>query len=139
MEPVLKGEADLVIGSRFMKEADRSTYQFSLFRDLGNGFLNRFMSLLAGQRITDVTTGSKVENKKAIWDINFRDNRFFYEMEIVLRGALKGCRIVQLPVRYSSRQGGASGHGTGLKEFCSIARTGLLIAFKGLLIRFKLW
>ncbi len=139
VEPVLKGEADLVVGSRFMKEADRSSYQFSLFRDLGNGFLNRFMSLLAGQKITDVTTGSKVWNRKAIWEINFRDNRFIYEMEIVLRGALKGYRIVQLPVSYSSRQGGASGHGTGLKEFCSIARTGFLIAFKGLLIRLKLW
>lgn len=137
--PVLEGKADVVIGSRFMKGADRSAYQSSFFRDKGNTFLNRFISMLAGQQVTDVTTGLKAWNKKAIWEIQFRDNHFVYEMEIVLRGALKGYRILQVPVTYASRQGGYSGHGTGLKEFYSIAKTGLMIAFKALLIRLKLW
>ncbi|MDP8215684.1 MAG: glycosyltransferase family 2 protein [Candidatus Euphemobacter frigidus] len=139
IRPVLEGEADLAIGSRFMDGADKSGYRSNFFRDKGNTFLNRFISCLTGQAVTDVTTGLKAWNRKAIWDIDFKDNRFIYEMEIVVRGALKGYRIVQVPVTYFSRQGGASGHGTGLKEFYSIAKTGLMIALKACLIRCRLW
>ncbi len=137
--PVLAGEADLSIGSRFLPESDRSGYRSSFFRDRGNAFLNQFISLIARRKVSDVTTGMKAWNREMIWDIDFQDNRFIYEMEIVVRSALKGYRIVQVPVTYFSRQGGASGHGSGAAEFCSIARTGLLIAFKALLIRWGLW
>lgn len=137
--PVLAGEADLVIGSRFLEEADRSGYRSNFFRDRGNAFLNQFISLIARREVSDVTTGMKAWSRALIWDIDFKDNRFIYEMEIVVRAALKGYRIVQVPVTYFSRQGGASGHGTGVREFCSIARTGLLIAFKAVLIRWGLW
>jgi glycosyltransferase involved in cell wall biosynthesis len=137
--PVLSGQADLVIGSRFMEEADRSGYHSSFFRDRGNAFLNKFISFVARREVSDVTTGMKAWSREMIWDSGFKDNRFIYEMEIVVRSALKGYRIVQIPVAYFSRQGGASGHGTGLREFCSIARTGLLIAFKAVLIRWRLW
>ncbi len=137
--PVLAGESDLVIGSRFLPEADRSGYRSSFFRDRGNAFLNRFISLVSRREVSDVTTGMKAWNRKLIRDVDFKDNRFIYEMEIVVRAALKGYRITQVPVTYFSRQGGASGHGTGAAEFCSIARTGLLIAFKAVLIRWGLW
>ena len=139
VEPLMKSEADLVIGSRFMASVDKSGYQSSFFRDIGNTFLNRYISLLAGQKISDVTTGMKAWLKRSIWSVQFKDNRFVYEMEIVLRSARKGFRIIQIPVAYASRKGGASGHGTGLGELCSIARTGFMIAFRALLIRLKLW
>ncbi len=139
VKPVLAGEADLVIGSRFMKGADRSGYRSSFFRDRGNAFLNGFISLVSRREVSDVTTGMKSWSRELIWAIDYKDNRFIYEMEIVVRSALKGYRIVQIPVTYFSRQGGASGHGTGAAEFCSIARTGLLIAFKAALIRWGIW
>ena len=139
VQPILDGQADLVIGSRFMEGVDKSGYQTSFFRDMGNTFLNGFISLLAGRKITDVTTGMKAWSRSAIWEIAYKDNRFIYEMEIVMRGALKGYRILQVPVNYASRQGGVSGHGSGLKEFYSIARTGLMIAWRALLIRLRLW
>ncbi len=137
--PVLAGEADLVIGSRFMAGADRSGYRSSFFRDRGNAFLNKFISFLARREVSDVTTGMKVWSRELIRDVGFKDNRFIYEMEIVVRAALKGYRMVQVPVTYFSRQGGASGHGTGAAEFCSIARTGILIALQAVLIRWGLW
>ncbi len=90
IRPVLEGEADLAIGSRFMDGADKSGYRSNFFRDKGNTFLNRFISCLTGQAVTDVTTGLKAWNRKAIWDIDFKDNRFIYEMEIVVRGGIEG-------------------------------------------------
>jgi len=139
VRPIVERRADLVIGSRFMEGVDKSGYRSSFLRDMGNSFLNGFISLLAGEKITDVTTGMKAWTRPAIWAIAYKDNRFIYEMEIVMRGALKGYRILQVPVKYASRQGGISGHGSGWKEFYSIARTGLLIAWKALLIRLRLW
>jgi glycosyltransferase involved in cell wall biosynthesis len=139
LAPLREGKADVVVGSRFMKGADRSGYAFSFFRDVGNKILNRFISLMAGTEISDVTTGMKAWTREAIWKIRFKDNRFVYEMEIVMRAARNGLRIVQLPVKYSSRQGGHSGHGTGFKEFKSIVTTGASIAWRALLIRVGMW
>ena len=139
LAPLREGRADVVVGSRFMKGADRSGYAFSFFRDVGNTILNRFISIMAGTEISDVTTGMKAWTREAIWEIRFKDNRFVYEMEIVMRAARKGLRIVQIPVKYSSRQGGHSGHGTGAKEFKSIVATGASIAWRALLIRVGCW
>lgn len=135
MQPILDDTADLVIGSRFMEGADRSAYRSIILRDWGNAILNRLISILAGQVVTDVTTGMKAWNKRTIWDVRFRDNRFVYEMEIVLRAARKGYRVIQRPVRYAKRQGGESGHGSGLKECQQIIKTGILIAWRAILIR----
>jgi len=133
--PLLAGEADLVIGSRFLPAADRGGYRSSFFRDKGNLLVNRIVSLSAGRKVTDVTTGLKGWTKELIWDTPFRDNRFVYEMEIVLRAALKGYRIWEIPVKYFSRRGGVSGHGGGVKELWSIGRTGLQIIIRAVLIR----
>jgi len=137
--PIEEGEADLVIGSRFMKGADQSGYQASFFRDMGNNLLNGWISLLTGLEISDVTTGMKAWKAEAIWKTPFKDNRYVYEMEIVVRMARAGDRILQIPIHYSSRQGGASGHGSGLKEFWSIGKTGFMIGFRALLIRLGVW
>jgi len=139
LAPLTEGRADVVVGSRFMPGADRTGYTFSFFRDVGNKILNRFVSLMAGTEISDVTTGMKAWTREAIWKISFRDNRFVYEMEVVMRAARAGLRIVQIPVKYLSRQGGHSGHGTGLKEFKSIVTTGASIAWRALLIRIGAW
>lgn len=139
IEPLAAGAADLVVGSRFMEGVDKSAYRSSFFRDLGNNLLNRWISFLAGGAFTDVTTGMKAWTAEAVWKIPFRDNRYVYEMEIVVRGALAGLKIVQIPVVYASRRGGASGHGSGLGEFWSIARTGFMIGYRALEIRLGIW
>jgi glycosyltransferase involved in cell wall biosynthesis len=139
LAPLREGRADLVVGSRFLKGADRTGYTFSFFRDVGNKILNRFISGMAGTGISDVTTGMKAWTREAIWKIRFQDNRFVYEMEVVMRAARAGLRIVQIPVKYLSRQGGQSGHGTGFQEFQSIVTTGASIAWRAFLIRIGAW
>jgi len=125
--PIFEGKADLVIGSRFMPESDDSRYKFSFFRVVGNWVVNVWVSLMCGMRITDVTTGSKAWTRNAINAVNFQDMRFVYEVEIPMRAQRLGLRIAQVPVSYFSRQGGESGHGSGWREFRSIARTGFRI------------
>ncbi|HXE42986.1 MAG TPA: glycosyltransferase family 2 protein [Candidatus Baltobacteraceae bacterium] len=135
--PIFEGRADVVIGSRFMKGADTSAYGFSFLRTMGNRVVNGWVSLLCGQSITDVTTGYKAWTRAAMQTINFRDDGFVYEVEIPMRACLKGLRVVQVPVKYHDRQGGISGHGTGLLEIWSLGRTGFRILITALAIRLR--
>lgn len=135
MAPILEGRADVVIGSRFMKEADTSNYEFSFLRTVGNRMVNAWVSLLCGQSITDVTTGYKAWTKAAMQKIRFQDDGFVYEVEIPVRACMEGLRVAQVPVKYHDRQGGISGHGAGWREVLSICWTGFRILVSALTIR----
>jgi glycosyltransferase involved in cell wall biosynthesis len=135
LAPILEGGADVVIGSRFMKKADASDYEFSRLRAVGNRLVNAWVSLLCGQSITDVTTGYKAWTRAAIQMISFQDDGFVYEVEIPMRACMEGLRVTQVPVKYHDRQGGVSGHGSGWREVLSICRTGFLILASALTIR----
>jgi len=137
--PLLAGEADIAIGSRFLPESTTKEYEFSFFRVVGNRIVNRWLGLLAGKPISDVTTGYKAWTRDAIEKIDFKDNRFVYEMEIIMRGARQGLRLAQVPITYRNREKGFSGHGSGLGELRSICWTGAKLLFWSLMIRLGLW
>ncbi len=136
LAPLINDEADIVIGSRFLSGADASNYSFSFFRSVGNWIVNRWVSLLIGRNISDVTTGYKAWTRKAINSIDFRDDKFVYEVEIPMRAVLNDLRIAQVPVNYYNRKGGISGHGTGINEINSLIITGILLLWKAAFIRF---
>jgi glycosyltransferase involved in cell wall biosynthesis len=135
MAPILEGGAEVVIGSRFMKGADASSYRFSFLRVMGNRVVNAWVSLLCGQSITDVTTGYKAWTRAAMQKIRFQDDGFVYEVEIPVRACMEGLRVAQVPVKYHDRQGGVSGHGNGWREVSSIIRTGCRILVSALAVR----
>lgn len=126
VEPVLKGECDLCLGSRFLASSDRSAYEPSFFRDAGNRILSGVVSVLIGRRVTDVTAGSKAWTREAIRKIDYRDDRYSYEAEIVVRAGALGLRIREVPVRYASRREGISMHRNSL----AVAKAGLVIILK---------
>jgi len=61
--PVKRGEADVVLGSRY---AGVGHYEGPLFKKIGSLLFARLASLLARQRITDPTSGFRALSKKAI-------------------------------------------------------------------------
>lgn len=138
LEPIFNGEADITFGARFMPESDVQNYKFSFFRVMGNKTVNSYFSLLTGMKIYDVTTGHKAWTREAIEAIQFQDNRFVYEAEIAVKGAMLGKRIKMIPITYFNRLGGISGHGRGWQETYSIIFTGFKILFFGTLWRLKL-
>ena len=110
IETVRIGRSDVCLGSRFVPTSDRSAYRASFFRDTGNRFLSGYTSLLIGQRVTDVTAGSKAWTCDAYRQFEFRDNRYSYEVELIIRAAARHLRISEVPVHYASRETGASMH-----------------------------
>jgi glycosyltransferase involved in cell wall biosynthesis len=139
LAPIVAGEADIVIGSRFLPDSVTEEYEFSFLRVVGNRIVNRWLSWLAGTPVSDVTTGYKAWTREAIERVNFKDNRFVYEMEILLRGVRRGLRLAQVPITYRNREKGFSGHGSGVRELWSICRTGVKLLWWSLMIRLGLW
>jgi len=126
LQPVLAGSSDVCVGSRFLPDSDRSTYRPLFFRDRGNRLLSALVSMLAGRRVTDVTSGMKAWTRAAIERIDFTDDRYSYEAEIVLKAGLRELRLVEVPVAYASRHSGDSMH----KTTWALCKAGCVIAAK---------
>lgn len=103
LAPLLSGETDFVLGSRFL---DAQSYEPSLFRRLGMGFFRGFVRLVTGLKITDCTSGFQAFNREVI--------RFFvrdtfpidYPDADVLITLHRACfRIQELPVRMYAAEG----------------------------------
>jgi len=104
LKPILEGKADVVLGSRFqgkMKSMKKSHL-------LGNKFLSYVISILFGQKITDVMTGYKVFRRKVFDDLEIKSNDFRIEVELVSKILEKKYRIVEVPINYTYREKGES-------------------------------
>ncbi len=99
LEPILKGVADVVYGSRFLKKVRGQTFLAS--------FANRFLSLLTtvlyGQRITDMETCYKVCRTSILRSLDLRSTGFEIEPEITAKLLRKGIRILEVPIDYKPR------------------------------------
>ncbi len=133
LAPVLNHECELSLGSRFLENSDRSAYQPVFFRDAGNRLLSAFISLLCGRRVTDATAGIKAWTRTAMEQIDFRDDRYSYEAEMIVRASRLGLRILDVPVHYASRAAGVSMHANSWK----VVQAGLVIMGKALAARWR--
>jgi glycosyltransferase involved in cell wall biosynthesis len=107
LAPVLEGNADMVIGSRFMPRQEKG-YKSSFFRRIGIGFFVRLIGLLTGCHIYDPTSGFRCYNKKMIRLFSRHYPHDFPEPEAIVLARKFGARILELPVVMRKRQGGAS-------------------------------
>ena len=106
-EPLARGEADVVIGSRFI---DKEGFQSSFMRRVGITFLSNLIHVLTSEedKIYDVTSGFRAVNKKGI-ELYAREYAQDYpEPEAILTGRLHGLRIREVPVIMKERSGGSS-------------------------------
>src|SRR5205814_149816 len=65
LAPVLRGDADIVVGSRFASDLG-SGYRSSRSRRLGIRLLAAVVSRIVGQRVTDTTSGFQALNREGI-------------------------------------------------------------------------
>ena len=64
IEPIIKEEADMVIGSRFIKDID--TFKSTRSRRLGIVIISFFIKLVTGKKIYDTTSGFRAISKDVI-------------------------------------------------------------------------
>jgi glycosyltransferase involved in cell wall biosynthesis len=132
LEPVLRGDADIAVGSRFARDADGG-YRSSRSRRIGIRILARVVSRIVGQRVTDTTSGFQVLNRKGI-ALFARDYPHDYpEVEATIMVFRHRLRLAEVPVSMRERGGGRSSI-TALRSIYYMAKV-LLAIFVGLFRR----
>jgi len=112
IRPILRDQADVVIGSRFIK---KKGFQSSICRRTGIRILQLLNHLLTGQHITDSTSGFRAYSFKAITFLAENYSVDFPEPEAIISLLKKGFRIVEVPVMMRMRELGSSSI-SGLKS-----------------------
>ncbi len=104
----LEKGADVVIGTRFdggnIQKGSITTR--NLF---GNWVMSALTSLACKQRITDVMAGFKGFKRNALLALDLKERHFEYEAETVTKACRMNMKLVQIPITYTKRIGGASG------------------------------
>lgn len=105
VKPLLDGDADIVIGSRFLR---KEGFQSSHSRRVGISILSMLIRLTTGQRIMDVTSGYRAVNRMFI-DIYAKDYPTDYpEPEAIVTAIMHRGRVMEVPVRMRARESGTS-------------------------------
>lgn len=105
LEPLLQGEADVVVGSRFAKSTG---YRPSAPRLAGIRLFAWITSILIRQRVTDTTSGFRAVNRHGI-ELFARDYPHDYpEVEATVMAFKHRLRLCEVPVEMRERQGGRS-------------------------------
>jgi glycosyltransferase involved in cell wall biosynthesis len=106
LEPLERGEADVVTGSRFRGE--QGSYRAPLGRRLGITWFAKLVSLLSRQRVTDTTSGFQALNRAAI-ALFARDYPSDYpEVEATVLLLKHRLRLLEVPVEMRERETGSS-------------------------------
>ncbi|MDH6428617.1 glycosyltransferase family 2 protein [Paenibacillus sp. FSL R5-0636] len=103
--PVLNGEADMIIGSRYI---EKEGFQSSVVRRIGIKYFSSLIRLLTGMKITDPTSGFRACNLKVM---NYFANYYptdYPEPESIVALLRQNYRILEVPVIMSERQFGSS-------------------------------
>jgi len=131
LAPVLSGEADIAVGSRFAEAGDG--YRSSRSRRVGIRLLAWVVSRIVGRRVTDTTSGFQALNRRAI-ELFAHDYPHDYpEVEATIMVSRHRLRSVEVPVSMRERGGGRSSI-TALRSVYYMVKV-LLAIFVGLFRR----
>jgi glycosyltransferase involved in cell wall biosynthesis len=101
LDPVMKGKAQVVYGSRFTGErrAMRPTQW------LGNRLLTLTANVLYRSTLSDMETCYKLFDRTVLDTITIESDGFDFEPEITAKVLRRGFRIYEVPVSYTGRDG----------------------------------
>ena len=97
--PLLAGEADMVLGSRFLN-GDPRTAGMHWWRYLGNKFLSALQTWVFGLRLSEFHTGYRAYNRALLEGVPFErfSNDFAFDSQIIAHAVRKGFRIKEIPI-----------------------------------------
>ena len=130
LAPVLAGEADIAVGSRF---AGDEGYRSSATRRVGIRLLALIVSAIARQRVTDTTSGFQALNAKALALFAADYPHDYPEVEGMVMTIKHRLRLCEVPVTMREREHGRSSI-TALRSFYYMAKV-LLALFVGVFRR----
>lgn len=100
IEPIERGYADVVYGSRFL-DGPRQVVAF--WHYLGNKALTLLSNVFTNLNLSDVWTCYKVFKREVLDTIEVEEARFGFEPEVTAKIARGGWRVYEVPVSYYGR------------------------------------
>lgn len=107
IQPIERGEADVVIGSRFLKvqsekckvQSCSSNFKIPTIRKIANAVGNMVTAFLFGIRVTDSQSGFRAFSRHAAERIKIRTNTMEVSSEIIREIKLHSLRLREVPIR----------------------------------------
>ena len=101
--PIIEGRADHVNGSRMLGDFERE----GLIRHLGVHFFSRVVTVLTGQRVTDISSGYRATRADTLQALILEQDQF-WTSEVTIEALRQRARVVEVPVTFLTRRGGVS-------------------------------
>jgi glycosyltransferase involved in cell wall biosynthesis len=127
--PIVRGDADLVLGSRLASGGSAVQQGMPWWKFLANRFLTGVENSCFGLRLSEYHTGYRAFSREVLEAVNFRMNSdgFVFDQEIISQVVSAGFRMAEIavPVRYFPEASSASffaSCGYGLKILWVVTR-----------------
>ena len=109
LAPITEGRADITLGSRLRER--RSAGALPWHQAFGNRFAARLIRLLYGLEISDLGP-FRAGRADVLRGLGLEETTYGWAVEMILKGALAGFRVVEVPVSYYPRIGESKIGGT---------------------------
>ncbi len=107
--PILAGDADLVVGSRWRGGSDELAGDLSKFiRSTGSAIIALCINYRWGVRLTDVENGFRAISTRVARDIGLEEDGFTVEQEMIMKSLKRGYHLQEISTHEYPRKAGKS-------------------------------
>ena len=96
IKPIIDGESDLVIGSRFL---DESKKEIPRYRKVGIDVITKITNATIKKQLTDSQSGFRAYSKKVLSELNPSELGMGISTEILIKASAKNFRISEVPIK----------------------------------------
>jgi glycosyltransferase involved in cell wall biosynthesis len=97
VKPLLDGDADVVLGSRFIGGVNKPPF----FRRLGQRVITAITNMGSGQRVSDSQSGFRAYSAKALKELNLAENGMSVSSEMQFAVSKAGLKVAEVPIEVS--------------------------------------
>ncbi|MFN2576755.1 MAG: glycosyltransferase [Pyrinomonadaceae bacterium] len=104
IDPVLSGEADMVVGSRLVSG---TSSEFRSINRWANRLVLTMLNSMFRTKLTDILSGYRAFNRKFVKTLPLFGGGFEIETELTIKAVARGFRIVEIPTTLTARAEGS--------------------------------
>jgi glycosyltransferase involved in cell wall biosynthesis len=92
-KPIIDGTADIVNGSRFLKENAVPGH-----RRVGDGVLNRMTNAVSDYKLTDTQSGFRAYSRSALEHLEVKEHGIAVDSQLLMEASESGLRVTEVPI-----------------------------------------
>ena len=96
INPIINGESDLVIGSRFLDESEKEVPKY---RKVGIKIITKITNATIKKQLTDSQSGFRAYSKKVLNELNPSELGMGISTEILIKASARNFRISEVPIK----------------------------------------